>query len=218
MCPLGPLSTRAPKTLSSGLASQRWCRQTSPMVCLARTLVRSFSTSLSCATPLSQKTSHQQASDSVCFPSSLRGRRSSGFIRTRKLSTHGTNVQWRSSWSTSPWAKPMPWGGEFQTSSRIQWNLSLRRGKASGYIQACPHHGIENWLVLQNFYEGLTPMSKGHVDAATRGAFLSLTIAGATTLIEKMVSNQSWGKKENNKKACIPWRRRICLPQKWTFS
>jgi hypothetical protein len=47
-------------------------------------------------------------------------------------------------------------------------------------------------------------MSKGHVDAATRGAFLSLTIAGATTLIEKMVSNQSWGKKENNKKACIP--------------
>jgi len=20
------------------------------------------------------------------------------------------------------------------------------------YIQACPHHGMENWLVLQNFY------------------------------------------------------------------
>jgi len=48
-----------------------------------------------------------------------------------------------------------------------------------------------NWLVLQNFYEGLTPMSKGHVDAAARGAFLSLTINGATSLIEKMVANQS---------------------------
>jgi hypothetical protein len=59
------------------------------------------------------------------------------------------------------------------------------------YIQACPHHGMENWLVLQNFYEGLTPMSKGHVDVATRGAFLSLTIDGAKALIEKMVANQS---------------------------
>jgi hypothetical protein len=54
-----------------------------------------------------------------------------------------------------------------------------------------PHHGIEDWLVLQNFYEGLTTMSKVHVVAATRGAFLSLTITDATTLIEKMVANQS---------------------------
>jgi hypothetical protein len=72
------------------------------------------------------------------------------------------------------------------------------------YIQTCPHHEMENWLVLQNFYEGLTPMSKGHVDAAAGGAFLSLTINNATTLIEKMVANQSWGRKENNIKACIP--------------
>jgi hypothetical protein len=50
---------------------------------------------------------------------------------------------------------------------------------------------LENWLVLRNFYKGLTPMSKGHVDAATRGAFLSLTINNAMTLIKKMVANQS---------------------------
>jgi len=52
---------------------------------------------------------------------------------------------------------------------------------------------MENWLVLQNFYTGLTPMSRGHIDAAAGGAFLSLTINGATALIEKMVSNQWWG-------------------------
>jgi len=34
-------------------------------------------------------------------------------------------------------------------------------------------------------------MSKGHVDAAAGGAFLSLTINEATALIEKMVANQS---------------------------
>jgi hypothetical protein len=50
---------------------------------------------------------------------------------------------------------------------------------------------MENWLMLQNFYEGLTPMSKGHVDAAAGGAFLSLTINDATSLIKKMVTNQS---------------------------
>jgi len=63
---------------------------------------------------------------------------------------------------------------------------------------------MENWFMLQNFYEGLTPMSKGHIDAAAGGVFLSLTIADATTLIEKMMANQSWGRNENNKKACIP--------------
>jgi hypothetical protein len=50
--------------------------------------------------------------------------------------------------------------------------------------------------VLQNFYKGLTPISKGHLDAATGGAFLSLTIDEAMALIEKMVTNQSWGRTE----------------------
>jgi hypothetical protein len=61
------------------------------------------------------------------------------------------------------------------------------------YIQACPYHGMENWLVLQNFYNRLTPISKGHLDAVARGAFLSLTTDRAMALIEKMVENQSWG-------------------------
>jgi hypothetical protein len=58
------------------------------------------------------------------------------------------------------------------------------------YIQAYPHHRIENWLVLQNFYNGLAPMSKGHLDATARGTFLSLTIDEAMALIVKMVTNQ----------------------------
>ena len=54
--------------------------------------------------------------------------------------------------------------------------------------------------MLQNFYDGLTPMSKGHVDAAAGGAFLSLTITNATALIEKMVANQSWGEERKQQK------------------
>jgi len=62
---------------------------------------------------------------------------------------------------------------------------------------------MEDCLVLQNFYEGLTPMSKGHINAAAGGAFLSLTIENATALIDKMVANQSWGEGPKHKKACI---------------
>ena len=51
---------------------------------------------------------------------------------------------------------------------------------------------MDNWLILQNFYNGLTQSSRDHVDAAAGGAFFSLTIERATSLIEKMVSNQGW--------------------------
>src|SRR6185437_2971324 len=48
------------------------------------------------------------------------------------------------------------------------------------YILACPHHGMDEWLVLQSFYNGLTTTSRAHLDAAAGGAYLDLTIAKAT--------------------------------------
>ena len=54
--------------------------------------------------------------------------------------------------------------------------------------------------MLQNFYEGLTPMSKEHVNATAGGAFLSLTNANSIALIEKMVANQSWGEERKQQK------------------
>jgi hypothetical protein len=51
---------------------------------------------------------------------------------------------------------------------------------------------MENWLLMQAFYHGLTISTHETMDAATRGAFLSLTIRDAIALVEKMVSNQSW--------------------------
>jgi hypothetical protein len=51
---------------------------------------------------------------------------------------------------------------------------------------------MENWLLMQAFYHGLTTNTHEIMDAAAGGAFLSLTIRDATTLVEKMVSNQSW--------------------------
>ena len=44
------------------------------------------------------------------------------------------------------------------------------------YILSCLYHGMDNWLILQNFYNGLTQSSRDHVYAAASGAFFSLTI------------------------------------------
>ena len=62
------------------------------------------------------------------------------------------------------------------------------------YILACPHHGMDEWLILQSFYNRLTTTSRANIDAAAGGAFLDLTIAKskAKELVEKVVSNQGW--------------------------
>ena len=59
------------------------------------------------------------------------------------------------------------------------------------YIQACPHHGMEEWLIIQNIFHCLNQQAKDHVDAAAGDSFLSLDVAGAKTLIDKIASNQS---------------------------
>ena len=49
---------------------------------------------------------------------------------------------------------------------------------------------MDEWLILQSFYNGLTMTSRAHIDAATRGAFLDMTITKDKALVEKMISNQ----------------------------
>src|ERR671938_779096 len=60
------------------------------------------------------------------------------------------------------------------------------------YIRACPHHGIEEWLLIQGFYHGLTCLAHSHLDASAGGAFLQHNVKDAKELIEKMVINQGW--------------------------
>ena len=86
------------------------------------------------------------------------------------------------------------------------------------YIAACPHHGMEQWLIIQNFFHGLHRSAQEHLDVAARGSFLSLSVAAARTLIEKMASNQGWREERANNK---PRESTIltaptCLPPKWT--
>ena len=56
-------------------------------------------------------------------------------------------------------------------------------------------------------------MSRGHLDAAAGGTFLSFTI-GATTLINKMVSNQSWGEERKTQKEMHTVKETVMLSTK----
>ena len=48
---------------------------------------------------------------------------------------------------------------------------------------------MEEWLIIQNFFHGLNQQAKDHVDAAVGVSFLSLDVAGAKMLIDKIASN-----------------------------
>ena len=58
------------------------------------------------------------------------------------------------------------------------------------YVSDCPHHGMEDWLLMQSFYHGLTQKAHEQLDATARGSFMSLTLRKAETLMEKIASNQ----------------------------
>jgi hypothetical protein len=65
------------------------------------------------------------------------------------------------------------------------WELLL------DYVSACPHHGMEEWFSIQNFYHGLIRTTREHIDAAAGGSFFAFSIEEAHKLIEKMTSNQT---------------------------
>jgi hypothetical protein len=48
---------------------------------------------------------------------------------------------------------------------------------------------MEDWLLIQTFYHGLTTSACENIDAVVGGSFLSLTIREATTFVEKIASN-----------------------------
>jgi hypothetical protein len=55
---------------------------------------------------------------------------------------------------------------------------------------------MEEWLLMQTFYHGLTSSTHKTLDAADGGAFLSLNLRDAKALVEKMASNQSWNEEK----------------------
>jgi len=56
-------------------------------------------------------------------------------------------------------------------------------------LRHCPHHGLEKWLTIHTFYNGLTCMTKITVDAAAGGALMNKDFTTAYALIKDMALN-----------------------------
>jgi hypothetical protein len=70
------------------------------------------------------------------------------------------------------------------------------------YIVTCPHHGMEEWFIIQSFYHGLIHSAWEHIDVAAGGSFFTLSIEEALKLVEKMSSNQSRNEERTQTRTC----------------
>ena len=87
----------------------------------------------------------------------------------------------------------MPYEEKSPTSSNRKGETILEAWEHfQEYISDCPHHGMEDWLLMQGFYHGLTQKAHEQLDATIGGSFMSLTLEKAEALMDKIASNQGW--------------------------
>ena len=53
----------------------------------------------------------------------------------------------------------------------------------------CPHHGIEKWMLVHNFYNGLRGDTRTLIDVAVGRALMSKSVNEAHDLAEEMTMN-----------------------------
>eukprot|EP00257_Ricinus_communis_P023468 XP_015583461.1 uncharacterized protein LOC107262405 [Ricinus communis] len=56
----------------------------------------------------------------------------------------------------------------------------------------CLHHGIQEWLLIQTFYNGLTHEYRIYIDAASGSNFIEKVPTKAKALLEKMAANDNF--------------------------
>ena len=82
-------------------------------------------------------------------------------------------------------------------------------------MRLCPHHGLEEWLIIHTFYNGLLYNTRLTIDAAAGGALMDKSYTASYALIESMAQNHyKWGserghaekvlhRKHRQKEACM---------------
>jgi len=65
-------------------------------------------------------------------------------------------------------------------------------------LRACPHHGLEKWLIIHTFYNGLLYNTRMTINAAVGGALMNKPFNEAWGLIEVMAQNHyQWGREHS---------------------
>ncbi|KAJ9545447.1 hypothetical protein OSB04_025154 [Centaurea solstitialis] len=56
-------------------------------------------------------------------------------------------------------------------------------------LKKCPHHGLQDWVIIQTFFGGLHPQYKNEITAAAGGALMNKTYEEAVELIENLAEH-----------------------------
>ncbi|XP_062112692.1 uncharacterized protein LOC133823859 [Humulus lupulus] len=89
-----------------------------------------------------------------------------------------------------PPAKAAKLRGEINNFSQIEGeSLYDAWERFKDLIKKCPHHGIEKWMLVHNFYNGLCGTTRTIIDAAAGEAFMTKSANKANELLEEMATN-----------------------------
>ena len=58
-------------------------------------------------------------------------------------------------------------------------------------IRNCPTHGLNVWMIIQNFYVGLNFASRSLLDSAAGGTYMEITLGKPTKLLDNIMENYS---------------------------
>lgn len=73
-------------------------------------------------------------------------------------------------------------------------------------LRVCPYHGLEKWLIVQTFYDGLTYNTRISIDVVTGGSLMNWSVDEAYDLNEDMAVNQNyWSSKHQATKNTLSW-------------
>jgi len=78
-------------------------------------------------------------------------------------------------------------------------------------LRLCPYHGLEKWLIVHTFYNGLSYTTKMTVDAAAGGALMNKNYTEAYALIEEMAQNHYEWTNERAIIASSPFKKEACI-------
>ncbi|XP_042441300.1 uncharacterized protein LOC122026634 [Zingiber officinale] len=72
-------------------------------------------------------------------------------------------------------------------------------------LRDCPHHGLEKWLMIHTFYNGINYQTKVSFDSAIGGALMNKGLDEAEDIIESVAQNHhQWASKRSSGAIKIP--------------
>ncbi|XP_021771148.1 uncharacterized protein LOC110735278 [Chenopodium quinoa] len=75
----------------------------------------------------------------------------------------------------------------------IDETLSEAWERFKDYTRKCRHHGFTSWIIVQSFYDGLTPTSRANLDNGAGGSLEKLSVNDAYKMIEEVTQHYAYG-------------------------